>query len=312
MNLDCGTTGHVVDPVPAAQISCRRGTMFSDNLEAALDGIDDLPTLPSVVTDLKQKLDDDMTDALDIARIIESDPSLAAKTLKAVNSAYYGFSTEVSSLPEAVARLGFKQISELCTTLAVIKLFDGGTHQLDHNQFWKHCLTVAFATRLIVRTVGVSDDMTEDEAYVAGLLHDIGTLVLDQFFPEEYAKTREESAKDGTPLADTERRVLGIDHGGIGSRMLRRWDLPESIVVAASCHHRPENAQGEFHKLVQAVRLSEYVCARLGLDDKGENYTPEKEAEVARGIGLSEADATGMFGEMDQGLSRSESLLGLA
>ncbi len=286
--------------------------MFSDTLQSALDGIDDLPTLPSVVTDLKQKLQDDMTDALDIARIIESDPSLAAKTLKAVNSAYYGFSSDVSSLPEAVARLGFNRISELCTTLAVIKLFEGGSKQLDHKQFWKHCLTVAFATRVIVRTVGLSGDVTEDEAYVAGLLHDIGTLVLDQFFPEEYAQTREESAKDGTPLADTERRVLGIDHGGIGSQMLRRWDLPESIVVAVSCHHRPENAQGDFHTLVQAVRLSEYVVARLGLDDKGEDYTPENEAEVVRGIGLSEADATALFGEMDQGLSRSDDLLGLA
>lgn len=250
------------------------GVKFAQRLDEMLTGLDSLPTLPSIVWDLRGALEEEGTDALEIARIIETDPGLAAKTLSVANSSYFGFATPATTLPEAVARLGFDTIRELCTTVAVVRVFLGCGRALDHQRFWQHSLSAAFISRIIARLSGKPAQMPEDEAYVAGLLHDVGALILDQYFPEEFVRTRDVAAERAITHAQAEREVLGMDHGEVGGRLLRIWNLPGVVVQAVAFHHRPSEAKGDRPGLAEVLHLAEFGCLMLDEGEAGDPYSP--------------------------------------
>ncbi len=285
---------------------------FRDRLEKKLDTIEDLPALPPIVLALEQALQDEKTDAEDIANIVSKDPSLAAKLLKLVNSAAFGGAAgEISSISQAVARLGFKEVSRLFTALAVIQTFDSVASQLDHKRFWQHCLTAGFATRVIKRFCSSASLYSDDEAYLAGLLHDVGILVLDQVFPKAFAQICALAKEKELPYPDAEHFILKLDHGDIGGMLLRRWKLPDPIVEAVSHHHHPSEAAPEHRVLAQAVHLAEFVCTCLGIGDAGDGFANGFSESAWHDLGLSVDDIPRIIEAVTQEAELSSSVLSL-
>ena len=286
---------------------------FRERLDQVFERVADLPTLPAVVLELERALHDDETGAEDVARIMEEDPSLTATTLRVANSAFYGAAAgTITSVQSAVARLGFREVSRLCTSLAVIRTFEGVGQHLNHPDFWKHSIVAAIATRILKKSSGEANPFSEDEAYVSGLLHDVGTLVLDQFFPDVFRQIQALAEEKGVPRAEAEAFILKIDHGGIGALLLDRWSLPDSIIQAVAWHHTPGNARPEHRALTQAVHLTEFICTDLGIGDGGDGGTEGFSEGAWHDLALPVDDIPDIIAQVTEEASRCESLLTLA
>lgn len=235
---------------------------------AALNEVPDLPTLPRVVAHLEALLRQETTTAEGIAEIISTDPTISANILRVVNSAYYAARTgRITSLRHAVARLGLREVDRICTVLSVVETFRGMGPHLDHEVFWRHSLMAGIASRIIHRLGQRSPSIGEDEAYLAGLLHDIGILILDQYFPSLYERSRKEAAQSSLSCPQEERRLLGMDHGEIGALILNRWNMSPAMVQAVAWHHQPSRCDAQYRGLVCTVHLADSICIELGIGD---------------------------------------------
>ncbi|MCK4816687.1 HDOD domain-containing protein, partial [bacterium] len=216
--------------------------MEKDELRAKIySKIDELPTLPTVIPKLLSLMDGSKSNAADVTEAISRDPSLTSKILKVSNSAYYGFPQGISSLERAVALLGFNMIKSLALSMGVLSSLPSGSKFPHFSQegLWIHSLAVATAMKELGQRFGAGDD--RDYLFIIGLLHDIGKVVLDQFFGELFQQALEEAQNlEKARLYMAERKVIGFDHGEVGAMLLKRWMFPDMIVNPIAVHHQTE------------------------------------------------------------------------
>jgi len=239
-------------------------TGFIEGLQGLLKSGTQLPTLPTIVFQVHAVLDDDRKGAADVAALIERDPALTARLLRAANSAFYaGGSERVASVYAAIQRIGLDQVRALCLVLAVVQALGSRRRALNHETLWGHSGAVgAVARYLWVSTHGTG--VAADDVYVAGLLHDVGLLVLDQFFAEEFDRLAGLRQEIELPLWQHEEDLLGMDHGEVGGLLLGSWSLPASVVDAVTYHHRPEDAPAKHRKVCEVVQAAELLCSEEG------------------------------------------------
>jgi putative nucleotidyltransferase with HDIG domain len=266
-------------------------TSFKSTFLDDVGSLDHLPSLPTIVTQLMEVIDDPLASALDVAHILREDPPLTARVLRMANSALYGGRMRIMSVPQAVLRLGMLEIRNVVVSLTLLNAMARFGRRLNYRTFWHHSLTVALATETLTRLVP-ADDMTDDDgAFATGLLHDIGRLLLDQFYPQAYDEVARVAEDEQIPLIEAERRTLGMDHAEIGALLGGRWSLPEPIVRGIRYHHAPDDAPPASRRIAGLVRLAEQVCAANGLGDP-------LEAEPA-------ADPLSTLGRLGVGAERS-------
>jgi HD-like signal output (HDOD) protein len=186
---------------------------FTEELDSLLKKGKDLPTLPDIVLELRAALDDDMTSDRTIADIINRDPVITGKLLRLANSAVYSRGAEVSSVLGAVQRVGLLDVRGICVVLSVVDSFSNHDSGLDVQQFWDHSAAVGRVAQLLCRRVGLSGAVSPADRYVAGLLHDVGILLLDQFFPDQLKQNLGARSESDSPLWQVERRMIQMDHG---------------------------------------------------------------------------------------------------
>ncbi len=235
-------------------------TLKNDKLEQFIGGIRSLPSLPVLFTRLTALLEQDNTDCVKIAGVIEEDMAMAAQVLKLVNSSFLGLSREIETLEQAVAYLGLKMIRDL---VLVQQLFSKCTReeirdfQLD--QLWEHSFKVA----TLARKIAVANNAPEiqESAYLAGLLHDIGKLILVRHIPENYRKIMENAEQSGGPCTKAEQELLGADHASIGGYLISLWGLPRSITEAVTLHHTDFMASApRMSPVLEAVWHANCLC----------------------------------------------------
>jgi len=227
---------------------------------------ENLPTLPTVVFHLHRVLDDERAGAADVAAIIERDPSLTARLLRAANSAAFARPGErIGSVHSAVARLGVNQVRAVCIVLAVVKAFRSRQGGLDHEAFWVHSAAVGMTARRLWEHFGEDPAISADDVYVAGLLHDAGLLILEQFFPREFVEVLTVRAEHGGRLWQTEEEHLGMDHGAVGGLLLGRWSLPPFLAEAVTNHHHPHQASEGLQRVCRIVQAAEVLCSEFGV-----------------------------------------------
>ncbi|MFB3785669.1 MAG: HDOD domain-containing protein [bacterium] len=254
----------------------------------ALSAVKDLPTLPTVITRLRNALEDEKMGAEGIARIISEDPTLTSQILRVVNSAYFAVKGgRITSVQYAVSRLGMREINRLCSVLAVIETFKSIGPHLDHNEFWKHSVMTGITARVIYRYIRKPMYLVEDEAYVAGLLHDVGILILDHYFPAFYMRTRQQARQDKKNHDEMERETMDMDHGEVGGLVLNLWNLPPAVVQAVNWHHRPEQAETAHRPLVSIVTLADSICRELEIGDPFEGAVVAYNEKDFAAIGLT-------------------------
>jgi len=198
-----------------------------------------LPTLPALYVELQNELSNDEASVERVGELIGKDPAITAKVLRLVNSAVFGLSVKVCDASEAVVYLGAARTSALILAAALTKDFEETVCPgFSHEDFWQHSVTVANFAGLIARSE--TPDLTVTEAaFTAGLLHDIGKLLLAANLPDLHMKILEEAARSGLPIEEVERSILGGTHGELGACLIGKWGLPGALLEAIAWHNCP-------------------------------------------------------------------------
>jgi HD-like signal output (HDOD) protein len=192
---------------------------------------------PEVLSLLAQAMENPSASALEVADIIQNDPGLTAKLLKMVNSALYGFPQRIDTISRAVTVIGVQQLSALALGVTVMDMFkDIPGNLLDVGRFWRHCLACACGSRVLASALGLPNT---ERFFVAGLLHDVGLLLLILHAPAHVRQVLASMRENGEEFIAAERAILGADHAMVGGALLSGWKLPPSLVAAVEWHHAP-------------------------------------------------------------------------
>jgi putative nucleotidyltransferase with HDIG domain len=239
-----------------------------------LGKVPDLPSLPHVATLAIAVSGDPDSTASDLLRVIMSDPPLAAKVLRVANSVYYQRAGgEVKDLQTAIVRLGFANVRNILVGLSVIRSFDpffaGAPYTRE--DFWVHSITTGL---LAARLTKSAANLSSSTVFIAGLLHDVGKLVLDRHLREAWNQALSLSRLAGLPLHEAEAKTLGADHAAVGASVLESWRLSSEIVEPVRWHHKPEQAPTHHRVHAGAVLVADYFCIRHKLGYSGNEHPP--------------------------------------
>jgi len=215
--------------------------MGSESLKQFVSGIDSLPSLPSLYTEILEELKSPQSSIQRVGEIIGKDVGMTAKILQLVNSAFFGLPRHIETPAQAAALLGLDTVKALVLGIEVFSRFDSAALPgFDLESLWHHSMAAAAASRAIARVERLPKEQTDD-AFMAGLLHDVGKLLMADGDPEGFGRVLNE-ARDPEVLSwEMERSVFGTSHAEIGAYLLGLWGLPEGIVEAVAFHHTPLN-----------------------------------------------------------------------
>jgi len=249
----------------AAHPVCER--LERTQIDARLSNCACLPSLSSIDSALRELLGADQRYTSQIAEIIRRDPSLTARLLRLVNSVYYGMAKPVKNIEEAVFYLGVRQIRQLAMVTPIIEDFQrlaAGRH-FPWRQFWRHCIAVALMTREITDLLQAQDDEID---YVAGLIHDVGKIVMASVFPEHFNEIYHNRAQTASDLLQCEKEVLGVDHAELGAMYMRKQRLPEVFIEIVQYHHLPQQARLQAN-ITAAVHVADLLVRHTKIGDSG-------------------------------------------
>ena len=202
-----------------------------------LDELRELQPIPLVAARVMTLVQDPSTEVRDLAEVVSTDPSLSARMIRLSNSAEYAFGRRCASARDAIQLLGFLQVRQIAVTASFMSMFaeaDRTDTIFDTDLFWAHSLTVAVAAEMMATETGAA---RPDDAFTAGVLHDIGRLVLRQALPDEFRRAGELARAEGIPLHEAELRTTGHRHEEIGEALARRWLFPDHLAKAIAAHH---------------------------------------------------------------------------
>lgn len=244
---------------------------MEQKLQELVSRIENVPTLPQVVGRIMAATQDPKTSAEDVNKIILADQALTAKILKLVNSAFYGFPRKIGTITEAVVILGFGTIRNLAITASVFHSFGKqGKGKFDREAFWKHCTGVGAVSRIVARKLNLPN---REDVFVAGLLHDLGKVVLDQYFHKDFLVALNLVEQRGCSLYEAEKEIFGVSHAEVGRWLAEHWNMPEFLTLAIGYHHEPEKASEEY-SIVPLVHIANSVARYKGIGNGGDSTKP--------------------------------------
>ncbi len=259
--------------------------------------IRELPTLPEVVLRIQRLIHSETSDASMLARIIEKDPPLASKVLRVANSSFYGnVHSRITSVSRAVARLGFNEVRDLSLAMSLIKQFGHRRSVLGYQLFWEHSLTAAYLSRIIADSSSVTfDDNERQTLFMAGLLHDIGILTLDQFFPEEFARIRSRALQEEQSYLQAEHAIVEKEpHPTVGGALLEFWKMANAVIAAVRDHHTPEKSPEKYRKFASVIAVAEYILCNSGIGSFEGSFLLTDE-EIWERLGVSEKQTAELY-----------------
>ncbi len=285
--------------------------MNGSRLEAVVSRIKTLPTLPTVVTRLMQVVDSPTASAADVSKVIASDQALVAKILRIVNSAFYGLPRRVSTLTQATVVLGMNAIKNMVMSVTIFNTFrsDASANEFfSREQFWNHSLGVAAANKVLARHLRYP---VPEEAFMAGLIHDIGKVALDQYMHPSFQKVVRLVQEKQIPFRKAEIEVLGVDHSELGSWIAEKWNLPLQLVEAIGLHHAPAQAR-KSPKLTAMVSLADMIARQEELGFGGDPFGVEIHDCVWERLKISSDDVAGLIAEVRQEYHKANIFMSLS
>jgi len=231
------------------------------DIESLLEEVVTLPSMPDTVAKVMWMLDNSDCALADVADVIALDPSITVKTLRLVNSAFYGLGTQVTTVRRAVALLGGKVIRNLVLSATIFNGLQGHP-----GIFIRHSIAVGVAMRSLAE-IGPLKSVVEspDEAFVYGLIHDIGKTLFSTFLAEEYREVEYLAIIRKMPWRHAERQVIGVDHAAIGSALARHWKLSPVFADVIGGHHELEKCPAQYRVIAANLGVSDFIANKSGL-----------------------------------------------
>lgn len=278
--------------------------MELESLEIKVARSENLPVLPQVATAVLKLADDPNASARNLEKMIERDPALAAKTLRVANSSYYGLSN-VSTIARAISILGLNSIRSLVISVSYQQMISGrvAAKNFDKFAFWSHSLATATACRILGK---MQIPEKAEELYLAGMMHDVGYLVMDRFYPGELDEAIRIAHAEGISVAAAEQKLFGFDHGDVGGMLARKWGLPKPLEQAIHFHHRV--LEDEIHpELTAIVSVADYIAQSAGLTNNNPPQAAQIDKTAESIVGLPEQQLAVVSEVMKQEVEKAQS-----
>lgn len=286
-----------------------------ERVELILSQIEQLPTLPAVATRLLELTTSPDSNAADVVSVIKTDQSLTSKILSLVRRADLGVRGDVMTIERVVALMGFEAVRNAVLSIQIYETFASvephDQAEFDRAEFWKHSLAVACAAQLIAEATGPR--APSGEAFVCGLLHDIGKIALDACLPKSYARVVRQTRQRRRCICDVERDVLGLDHSVAGRRLLTRWKLPKPIVESAWLHHQPASglpASIQAAPLVRIVHWADNLVRRQRIGFSGYHRVEPTDGLTSE-LGLPPETVADIAAKLGERIEQHRQLVGL-
>ena len=268
-------------------------------LRHKVENINTLPTVPGVLKRLSVVIEKPRITLVEISAFISNDPALTTKVLKMVNSAIYGFPGRIASVSHATMLLGLNVIKGLLLGVSVFELM-----QKTMNGLYEHSLGCAIASRIIAQKKGVKEP---EEVSVAGLLHDIGKVILALEYPKEYQAAMNEAQEKRISIFDAEKNQFNATHANVGSWLAEKWRFPRNLIDVIEFHHRPalsKNAPLE----TAVVHMADLLVRARGFGFAGDNFVPEVNTIAYELLKLSESDIKDVLRELEDNMESAEDI----
>lgn len=268
-----------------------------------------IATLPEVTSQIIRTVEDPKSTAQQLHKIVSHDPALVTRILKVVNSAFYGLPGQIGSIERAIVILGLNGIKNIAVAASLGQLFRGSMlcEGVSAQDLWTHCIATAVAARDLARTMKLS---LADEAFLAGLIHDVGLLVSLQVYPEKLREVCEAARSDGANFLNLERAVIGLDHQQLGMGLAEQWKFPRACQVVAGYHHTPQNLADQSRHLVALVHVADTLCCK---SSHGMNLTAAHQVLSSERLAELRIDPNAVAqtqGRLDQLVQEASALLG--
>ncbi len=227
----------------------------------ALKRLTTIATLPEVTAKIVGTVEDARSTAAQLHKIVAHDPALATRILKVVNSAFYGLPGQIGSVERAIVLLGLNAIKNIAVAASLGQLFRGVKlcEGFTAKDLWTHCIAVAVTARELARQMKVP---IADEAFLAGLIHDVGMLVSLQLWPDKLRAACEAAKAGGRDFCEVERQIIGVDHQQLGQGLAQLWKFPRSCQMVAGYHHQPVALSDGNRLLVTLVFVADTLCCQ--------------------------------------------------
>ncbi|MGB7568951.1 MAG: HDOD domain-containing protein [Chitinivibrionales bacterium] len=261
----------------------------SKELHDKIERITNLPTLPEIVTRVMHIIHEPTTSARDVAFAIGQDLALSAKMLRLANSAFYGIPRSITSIHNAVVVLGFKVINTMVLGLTVFDMFphDKRSALFNRTAFWRHCTSCGAISRFLVEQMTMFFPFDAEEAFCAGLLHDIGKVVMEQYLHEDFHKALRHAKSKKIPLYEAEKEILGYAHTDVSRWLTTNWELPGNLLSPIIHHHLPSKAKN-CRDMATLCHYADYLCYELKLTVSEDYVPPFLDQEQVQRLGISE------------------------
>lgn len=262
-----------------------------------VEGAVKVSSLPLIFYQINEAVNDPESSFTEIARIISGDAGLAARLLKIVNSAFYGFPNRIETIIHAVSIIGSTQLRDLALATTVINQFKGIPKNLiDMESFWRHNIACGLAARVIAI---YRRESSPDRFYVTGLLHDIGRLVILSHIPEMAMEALKVSESKKILLYQAEQEVMGFDHAQVGEMLLTSWKLPDRLIEAVGCHHEIKKAK-KYALKASIVHVADIISNAMELGSSGEHYVPPMQERAWERLELPTSILSSIINQIDR------------
>lgn len=252
--------------------------------EKLVKATQNISSLPSTFTRLNDAVNSARSSNRDIANILSEDASLAARLLRISNSGFYGFPGTIGTITRAVTIVGTRQLRDLALASSVIALFKGIPLAINMETFWRHSIACGITARILA---SYRREANIERFFVAGLLHDIGRLILFLKLPDESSMALKQAEAKQELLHKTERDIFGFDHADVGGELLKHWKIPEHTATAVGYHHAPSRLRS-FHVDAAVVHVADIIVNAMRLGHSGENFVPNLDPKAWTDLGLTQ------------------------
>ncbi|NTV49986.1 MAG: HDOD domain-containing protein [Geobacteraceae bacterium] len=232
-------------------------------LEVMIMTASDLPTIPVVATKVMQLIESESATAEELARVVASDPAVAARVLKISNSSFYGCQRQIQTLSHAIVVLGFGTLKSLVVAASVKQVYQ--PYGLTEKMLWEHSFGAGLAARIIAKETRL---VSEEEAFLGGLFHDIGKIIMNTMNKQQFQDVMQRCYNDGLNFEEAERRVFSYTHSEVGGLVIKKWNFPSMLMHAVLNHHTFDFAEDEDSykvSLTCVVGLADQFCHKVGI-----------------------------------------------